>query len=68
MKRSAVLLFFVVACLTGFSSDETGDDKRMEAFLNKVEKFYKRKSMYPQTGICPTETLNPAIIICQRET
>jgi hypothetical protein len=43
MKRSAVLLFFVIACLTGFSNDETGDDKRMEAFLNKVEKFYKKK-------------------------
>jgi len=43
MKRSAVLLFFVIACLVGFSNDETGDDKRMEAFLNKVEKFYKSK-------------------------
>ena len=43
MKRSAVLLFFVIACLAGFSNDETGDDKRMEAFLNKVEKFYKKK-------------------------
>jgi len=43
MKRSAVLLFFVIACLVGFSNDETGDDKRMEAFLNKVENFYKNK-------------------------
>ena len=43
MKRSAVLLLFVIACLAGFSNDETGDDKRMEAFLNKVEKFYKKK-------------------------
>jgi len=43
MKRSAVLLFFVIACFAGFSNDETGDDKRMEAFLNKVEKFYKKK-------------------------
>jgi hypothetical protein len=43
MKRSAVLLFFVIAWLASFSYDETGDDKRMEAFLNKVEKFYKKK-------------------------
>lgn len=31
------------ALFAGYSNDETGDDKRMEAFLNKVEKFYKNK-------------------------
>jgi len=43
MKRSAILLLLMFALFAGFSNDETGDDKRMEAFLNKVEKFYKNK-------------------------
>ena len=43
MKRSAILLLLVFTLFAGFSNDETGDDKRMEAFLNKVEKFYKKK-------------------------
>ena len=43
MKRSAILLLLMFALFAGFSNDETGDDKRMEAFLNKVENFYKNK-------------------------
>ena len=43
MKRSAILLLLTFALFAGYSNDETGDDKRMEAFLNKVEKFYKNK-------------------------
>ena len=43
MKRSAILLLFVFAFLAAFSNDETGDDKRLEAFLTKVDKFYKSK-------------------------
>ena len=43
MKRLTILLLLVFAFSAGYSNDETGDDKRMEAFLNKVEKFYKSK-------------------------
>ena len=43
MKRLTILLLFVFACSASYSNDESGDDKRMEAFLNKVEKFYKNK-------------------------
>src|SRR5688500_7198499 len=43
MQRSAILLLLMFTLFAGFSNDETGDDKRMEAFLNKVEKFYKNK-------------------------
>ena len=43
MKRSAILLVFIFAFSAAFSNDETGDDKRLEAFLTKVDKFYKSK-------------------------
>jgi hypothetical protein len=43
MKRSTIFLLLLFGLFAGFSNDETSDDKRMEAFLNKVEKFYKNK-------------------------
>jgi|SRR5688572_20071964 len=43
MKRSAILLFLSFAFIAGYSNDETNDDKRLDAFLTKVEKFNKRK-------------------------
>jgi uracil-DNA glycosylase len=43
MKRSAILLLIIFAFVAGYSNDETGDDKRLDAFLNKVENFYKNK-------------------------
>jgi hypothetical protein len=43
MKRSIILLVFIFAFLAAFSNEETGDDKRLEAFLTKVDKFYKSK-------------------------
>ena len=43
MKRSTILLVFIFAFLAAFSNEETSDDKRLEAFLTKVDKFYKSK-------------------------
>ena len=43
MKRSTIFLLFIFAFLAAFSNEETGDDKRLEAFLTKVDKFYKSK-------------------------
>lgn len=43
MKRSIILFAFIIAGLVVYSNDDTNDDKRLEAFLTKVEKFYKNK-------------------------
>jgi hypothetical protein len=45
MKRAVILsvLALVVVTVVAFTNDETGDEKRLEAFLSKVEKFYKNR-------------------------
>jgi len=45
MKRAVILSFLalIVVAVAAFTNDETNDEKRLEAFLSKVEKFYKNK-------------------------
>ena len=46
MKRVVIFSFLSLAALVAvaaFTNDETSDEKRLEAFLTKVEKFYKNK-------------------------
>lgn len=46
MKRWAILSFLMIAVIVGFtafSNDDANDDKRLDAFLTKVENFYKNK-------------------------
>ena len=43
MKRLTILTFLTLICSMGIANDE--NDKRLEAFVGKLEKFYKNKEM-----------------------
>ena len=46
MKRVVIFSILSLAALvavSAFTNDETSDEKRLEAFLSKVEKFYRNK-------------------------
>jgi hypothetical protein len=43
MKRLTILTLLTLICSIGFTNDE--NDKRLEAFVGKLEKFYKNKEM-----------------------